>query len=147
MFVYAGRWLSLFTIYMIFMPLFIHRGIFIAVPSLFISRSLEAEICKQANKSSKRSMEGGKNLYILSVTVTWFLLKEQIDQMKGRFTESFREAWNWHYNLSSFQTAGNCKQYQKLKGKNWRVPVHSFRPIYLLCKWQSHLNSAIIPLH
>lgn len=62
-------------------------------------------------------MEGGKNLYILSVTVTWFLPKEQIDQMKGRFTESFREAWNWHYNLSSFQTAGNCKQYQKLKGK------------------------------
>lgn len=48
--------------------------------------------------------------------MTWFLLKEQIDQMKGRFTESFREAWNWHYNLSSFQTAGNCKQYQKLKG-------------------------------
>lgn len=41
-------------------------------------------------------MEGGKNLYILSVTVTWFLPKEQIDQTKGRFTESFREAWNWH---------------------------------------------------
>lgn len=37
-------------------------------------------------------MEGGKNLYILSVTVTWFLLKEQIDQLKGRFTEGSREA-------------------------------------------------------
>lgn len=42
-------------------------------------------------------MEGGKNLYILSVTVTWFLLKEQIDQLKGRFTKGSREAWNWGY--------------------------------------------------
>lgn len=125
---------------------FIEESLSLYRPCLSLG-ALEAEICKQANKSSKRSMEGGKNLYILSVTVTWFLLKEQIDQTKGRFTESFREAWNWHYNLSSFQTAGNCKKYQKLKGKNWRVPVHSLRPIYLLCKWQSHLNSAIIPLH
>lgn len=69
---------------------FIEESLSLYRPCLSLG-ALEAEICKQANKSSKWSMEGGKNLYILSVTVTWFLPKEQIDQMKGRFTESFRE--------------------------------------------------------
>lgn len=62
-------------------------------------------------------MEGGKNLYILSVTVTWFLLKEQIDQLKGRFTEGSREAWNWGY---IFQD-GNLNNI-----KSWKVKTEEF---------------------
>lgn len=117
----VGDFRCLLFIWFLCLCSFIEESLSLYRPCLSLG-ALEAEICKQANKSSKRSMEGGKNLYILSVTVTWFLPKEQIDQTKGRFTESFRERLG--IGIIIFQVSKQLATVNNIR--SWKVKTEEF---------------------